>query len=514
MRNVHTTLAFVGLLVAAGFGQVVGCAVNPDDCSKNNECFENGKPYGSVVGPPPGCTDSPKNNRDVITNECGYFVSANGDDANAGTAEKPFKTLGKAIDAARSAKARVYACADGAYAERVELPGGVSVFGGFSCTNGAWNYDATPGATIQPAAPGPDDVQASLRVTGKGTSQLEDLVVRAPDATLAGGSAIAVIVDGVTVDFARTDLIAGNGAAGAQGTTPADNIGPANPEDSAIKGNSGPIACMGGPQGNDGGAAKDNMFCPGLVGGKGGNGQSEAAGGDNGADGQPLPMPNPMNYGVGGLGETMAAQCSSGEDGLNGKSGNPGSGAQEDGSLDATRGYIGASGGAGSKGTPGQGGGGGGGSKGKSNCYGAGGGSGGAGGCPGNGGLGGAAGGSSIGIVSIGGTLRFDAVDITTSMGGNGGAGGDGQFGGAGGTGGTGGAASMGVTKACNGGAGGQGGDGGTGGGGRGGHSIGIAHKGGTVSEMGVTIVNGAPGAGGNGGNAAAGMNSMVQAFP
>ncbi|TKD07561.1 hypothetical protein [Polyangium fumosum] len=516
MRTRHTTIASLGIVIAAGFLQMAGCSADADDCSVINVCSEEGNPF--VVGPPPGCTDSPSSNPDVIKTECAFFVSGSkGDDKGAGTEAAPFKTLAVAVEAARKNKARVYACGD--YAERVDVPAGVSIFGGFDCQDAEWRYDASKKARINPPAPAtPEEVQASLRVAGSKATQLEDLRIEAANATLPGGSAIAVIVDGVTVDFIRTDLIAGNGAAGAQGETPTVHIGPTTPADAdndLIRGNNGQVACMGGDEGNPGGDVKDNSICSESSGGKGGNGRTAV--GDAGGDGIPAPNPNPTNKGAGGLGDTGAGDCELGQPGANGTVGSDGAGAMEDGALDASKGYIGASGLPGNKGTVGQGGGGGGGSKGKPGCFGASGGGGGAGGCGGNGGLGGMAGGSSIAIVSIGATLSFDSVDITTGSGGRGGDGGFGQLGGVGGNGGNGGGGAptgAPTPPGCNGGKGGNGGNGGSGGGGRGGHSIGIAHKGGMVSDMGVTIMNGSPGAGGSGGNAAAGLNPMTQAFP
>ncbi|MDI1447195.1 hypothetical protein [Polyangium sp. 6x1] len=511
MRTRHTTIASLGIVIAAGFLQMAGCSADADDCSRSNICSEEGKPF--VVGPLPGCTDSPSSNPDVIKTECAFFVDGlKGDDNGPGTEAKAYKTLAVAIEAARRSKARVYACGD--YAERVEVPAGVSIFGGFDCQDVEWRYDASRKARINPSAPAsPDEVPASLKIAGGNTTQLEDLRIEAANATLPGGSAIAVLVDSAIVKFARTELIAGSGAAGDQGVTPTDDIGPADPDDATIRGNNGQNACMGGAGGNTGGAAKANPLCGESTGGKGGNGQE--ASGDAGGDGIPAPNPNPSNKGIGGLGD-MGQGCDLGEPGANGTSGNDGVGAVEEGTLDATKGYIGASGQQGKKGTVGQGGGGGGGSKGKTSCFGASGGSGGAGGCGGNGGLGGMPGGSSIAIASIGATLSFNAVDITTGAGGRGGDGGFGQAGGAGGNGGNGGNGASGPATplGCRGGKGGNGGIGGNGGGGRGGHSIGIAYKGGNVSDAGVVIITGTPGAGGLGGGATEGVNATMLAFP
>ncbi|MDC3957289.1 hypothetical protein [Polyangium jinanense] len=516
MRTRHAALASLGILIAASFWQMAGCSLAADDCSRNNTCAEDGKPYQGGAEVPEECRALPSAEPSVIKDECGVFVSALAADGGDGTKAKPFKSLQAAVDKARTVTARIYACADGDYAERVDVPAGVSIFGGFDCQGAEWNYDTTKKARINPPEPAsPDEVQASLRVVGAQTTRLEDLRIEAANATLKGGSAIALIVDGATVNFVRTELIAGNGNDGAQGVTPTDDIGPSDPDDLNIRGNSGQNACMGGAGGNPGGAAKANPICNESSGGKGGNGQETS--GDVGGDGIPAPNPNPNNRGVGGLGDTGAGDCETGQPGANGTIGSDGAGGMNDGALDASKGHIGVSGQPGGKGTIGQGGGGGGGSKGKSGCFGASGGGGGAGGCGGNGGFGGMAGGSSIGIVSIGATLSFQMVGITTGAGGYGGDGGFGQAGGNGGNGGNGGSgATMGgaTPYGCNGGPGGNGGDGGTGGGGRGGHSLGIAYRGGNVSEAGATITTGTAGPGGMGGGAMGGVQAPLHGFP
>lgn len=490
---------------------VAGCSSDATDCKLLNTCYSDGTPY-TPGEPAPGCRAVPADDAAVINDTCGIFVSASAEPGGNGTKAKPFKSLAEGIAEAKKETFRVYACADGVYAERVELPAGVSVFGGFLCASGDWKYDTAARATIHPAAPGLDQVQASLRVAGPGTSRIENLVVRASDAIFSGGSSIAVIIDGAAANFARTEIVAGSGAAGAQGGTPVDDIGAADPNDPAIRGNDGQNACMGGGNGNPGGIAKGNEACAASVGGAGGFGKETS--GDNGAYG--LPQDPSGNWGFGGAGEG-ASPCAHGFDGANGITGTDGVGAQEEGTLDAVRGHVGAGGKSGDRGTVGQGGGGGGGARGSGgSCWGASGGSGGAGGCGGYGGLGGMAGGSSIGIVSLSATLSFEMVNMTTGAGGEGGDGGFGQSGGAGGIGGIGGTGSSAfmTPKGCNGGKGGNGGNGGNGGGGGGGHSIGIAYKGGTVSADGATISVGSAGPGGMGGGAAGGVMAPMHAFP
>src|SRR5690606_9411918 len=57
-----------------------------------------------------------------------------------------------------------------------------------------------------------------LRVTGAGTTaRVEGFAIEAADAVAPGGSSIAVLVHEATVDLARAELTAGDGAAGAAG---------------------------------------------------------------------------------------------------------------------------------------------------------------------------------------------------------------------------------------------------------------------------------------------------------
>lgn len=519
MRKLQTTVVFLGFGAAVGLGQLTGCSADADDCALNATCNRDGSPFSGdfVVPPPPECSGSPSETPDVIRDECAFFVGgANASDTNEGTEAAPFASLSAALYAAKNAKARVYIC--GTVNERVDVAAGVSIFGGFDCTQKEWAYDATMRATIAPSAPVADAAfQSSIRISGTGTTRIEDVNIQANAGTFDGGSAIAVIVNDATVDFVRSILTSGDGVAGAKGATPTDDVGPGDPDYAAIRGSNGQIACMGGPNGNPGGTAVINSLCPESVGGKGGNGQE--ASGAPGDDG----LPSDPTYGQGGDGEG-AIQCLPGGNGSNGGDGKSGTGAMAKGTLDAAKGFVGTVGNPGEKGAAGQGGGGGGGAKGKPVFYGASGGSGGAGGCPGNGGLGGGPGGSSIGIVSIGGSLRFSEASIVVGSGATGGNGGDGQLGGVGGNGGTGGPGSncgsgMKTPDACQGGNGGYGGRGGMGGGGRGGHALGVAHTGKTTLDLaGVTIVTGAAGPGGLGadamGNGFSGLKENTHAFP
>ena len=404
------------------------------------------------------------------TAECGVFVSLQGRDSNSGTKEAPVRTISRAIEVARDGNGVVQACAQ-EFSEPVVVPAGVTLKGGLNCS-GAWeDIGALVRTTI---TAGPNVVPLQL-LGSSGVTRVDSINVKAADATAPGGSSIAVIVEGATAEFARCDIITGNGTAGVKGETPVEDAGPSNPSDPTIVGGNGVAACSAGASPNSGGLGTTNELCPTAVGGNGGSG--DVATGSNGSDGQPLPEPNPDAWGVGGTG-AMVAGCKSGQDGLLGAEGAPGEGAAAgDLGMLSGSGFVGAAGKDGGAGSLGQGGGGGGGSKGKAGCGGASGGGGGAGGCGGKGGVGGQGGGSSIGLISLNADVKFTDVSMTLGNGGAGGEGGDGKVGGVGGSGGIGGAGAN-TLKGCDGGSGGQGGFGGKGGGGRGGHSVGIAFTG------------------------------------
>lgn len=519
MRATNRAIA-VGLIVSASILAASSCnlVARHRACDVDPDCDMTGAGGSGGGGGTidPGCI--PSANSEPVETSCGVFVASAGDDASGdGSQSAPVKTLAKALELAETAGKPVYACAE-SFAEVVTVPAGLVVYGGLDCGNG-WRYAG--GAKRTRIEPDADAI--GLRFAGGegATTRVEDVVVTAKDATLEGGSSIAALAEsGASVELVRCELHAGRGANGAMGMTPSDSVGPTDPNDMTIRGVDGAAACMGNMSGNLGGAGKLNEVCPGeapamVVGGDGGTGL--IGNGENGADGQPLPDPNPDGWGVGGKGET-ATPCKAGAGGLLGVAGVSGAGAATTAlGMLSVAGIAGASGEAGADGAPGQGGGGGGGAKGKVNCNGASGGGGGAGGCGGKGGLGGQAGGSSVALVSLGATLTFVEVTLTASDGGTGGDGGEGQAGAIGGAGGFGGVGS-GTLAACDGGKGGQGGFGGRGGGGRGGHALGIAYTGATPPSEGITIETGTPGLGGAGADAAGqgadGVTAPMQAFP
>ena len=487
----------------------IACSNPEDDCEQNYGCTGTGGPGGmGGMGGGDACIPGPDGTGADLTDNCGIFVAKSGDDMNGGSMGAPVASLAKAVElASASASKRVYACAE-EFAEAIAIPAGVSLYGGLDCASGSWKYVGDTTKTV--IAPAADMVPLTL-LGGDGITNVSDVEARALDATIEGGSSIAAIADGPQASLVRVSLVAGAGSNGANGTTP-DPIGPADPNDPTIKGSDGAGACTIAVE-TPGGAEKANPTCATAIGGKGGSGME--ASGTAGADGQPLPDPNPEEWGLGGAGAAGGA-CKPGGPGAIGADGAPGAGGSSLGMLSGT-GIVGASGAPGEAGMPGQGGGGGGGAKGKVGCAGASGGGGGAGGCGGPGGLGGQAGGSSIALISVNASITMTDVTMKVSTGGKGGDGADGQNGSFGGLGGLGGNPAAGTVKGCNGGEGGSGGFGGKGGGGRGGHAIGLAFTGGSPPTSGFTVEPGGAGPGGAGLDAAGmgmpGVQAESQAF-
>jgi hypothetical protein len=472
---------------------------------------------GAGGGTPAGCI--PNENSGTVPDSCGVWVSSSlGTDGNAGIQIAPAQTLKQAIkQATEEGTNRVYACAEEfPQEETLQMPAGVTIFGGLNCANGWGWIGAEKKSTIVGAA----DVVAVKMVAGDGTTRLEDVVVQAADGVTPGALSIAVLASAASVEIKRSELIAGNGADGsdgAPGAEPANPGDPVPPAQAGMSGSPGQNACteLGAGATVLGGAAVQSV-CDGgetSVGGKGGDGTvMQGMNGEPGLTGM---------FGAPGVGEPESGTWScggnepngSGDIGEDGTPGEPGLGAADLGTLDPDLGIVGANGTPGTAGKPGQGGGGGGGAKGLLNCGGgqagggASGGSGGSGGCGGKPGQGGMAGGSSIALVSVDASVIVIDTTLRVGTGGRGGKGGDLQPGGSGGQPGLGGNGFSGSNPACSGGMGGKGGNGGPGGGGRGGHALALAYKGSRPLDTGLLTFAGTAGEGGLSGNENVAMN-------
>ncbi|WP_437617184.1 hypothetical protein WMF20_29285 [Sorangium sp. So ce834] len=510
-RRVATSVVAVAIFMC-GASTLTGCPYS-DPCWEVEACEPD------PVPPPGPCEGEP--GTAPALDECGVFVSEQGDDNSPGTKGAPVRTLQHAIGLAahgrsygEAATRRVYACG-GEFAETISLPSGVDLWGGRLCDGGDWSYQGSFGGPEHPTIIAPPG-GIPLRVLGEeGTVLARDdttsviagvRVVAANASAPDRKSSIAMVLStGARAIVQDSVIVAGNGKDGEPG-----GDAPSYRATDGLEGNDGASACTAD---SPTGALPVVTVCDDGIestGGYGGDGGLDVGG--DGAPGQPVPAEDSERDGHAGLGADLG-RCSEGGDGADGADAGRARGAFGSGILSGD-GWIGVRGGDGKRGGTGQGGGGGGGSKSRGPMVacraggpqgGAAGGSGGSGGCGGQGGFGGGYGGASIGIVALDGTeLTVAASDVFTGQGGQGGVGGTGQPGGVGWSGGNGGGTSdAGMWTGCPGGWGGNGGRGGDAGGGLGGASVGIAY---VVPNFairpGTTIVPGPAGNGGLAGNA------------
>ncbi|WP_437903458.1 hypothetical protein WME95_33555 [Sorangium sp. So ce327] len=478
-------------LAAAGCGTAPG--VNDPDgappCGRTSTCA--GDPIPDSV-----CLEHLAAGRAI--DGCGVFVNdpvLGGDDANPGTKDRPVTTLPRAIELARTGRGRVFLTRN-AFVESITLPSGMDLYGGFDFLE----WERPPEIS--------DPVYGTAKLVGPvGHTPLTIEPARAGDTGAADGVSI---IDHMFIRSPRhIGVIVRSGAV-------VEIIGSTIETEQGLRGNDGekwPGRAATGPDGQygedacsaatvPGGAPPVNSCEGGLpsAGGKGGDGLADGA--RDGADGEPVPQPNPNYDGEGGRGNRADGGCSNGVAGKSGMWGTAGAPGTGRGRIDET-GWHPDRAGDGARGMPGQGGGGGGGRRGglavcdAASKGGAGGGSGGAGGCGGRGGRGGENGQPSIAMVALHAKVTVRDSIITARDGGKGGDGGEPEEGGYGGRGAPGGAVGDG-TWSCEGGSGGLGGEGGYGGPGRGGDSIGIAYLDeDQLTLEGVTFELGLPGVGG-----------------
>jgi hypothetical protein len=505
-----------GLILAGAVAAAVACTLPigcieiniGSDCDLNLNCPSGpsgstgtGAHDGGTGGSNPDCAGDPTTDPAIVTDACGVFVDASAAPGGDGKQASPFQTF---AEAAAAKPARVFACA-GTYTEtmQVTFSDGVSIYGGFTgCTGKSWTWSASMQAQIATVADKPG------MVLDGGANHVENVTVTAPGATMPGGSSIALLVNGGSLEMANGALTAGDAQDGAAGAS----LMPDSSLDGATGAN-GANACDPGVTHPGATGATNTCAATGGnstagSGGDGGDPMGAPAGTGTNGSSMPTATPSGTNDGKGGAGEA-AVLCANGDNGAPGAAGNSGGGATGPGGISA-KGYQGIDGAPGGNGAPGQGGGGGGGAKGAmsvtcgsttASVPGASGGAGGTGGCGGAKGGGGQAGGSSIALLVLDADVTLSNVTLTAGKGGNGGGGGNGQDGGHGGNGGSKGNGTGSANDGCQGGAGGKGGAGGPGGGGQGGHSLGIAFQGITAPKGGTFMIDmtkkGTGGAGG-----------------
>ena len=382
-----------GPAALAGCGPSVAdyCAPGSPECSSADATASDATPDGKAEAgvAPLGCdpAKAPHDEPCVVDDAFGVFASPVGSDTNLGSKSAPVRTIGRAMDLAKAAGKRVYACA-GSYPEQLVVGlsrDGVNVYGALDCA--MWTYGAANKVVVTPAQSG-----YALELEGLQTgASFEDLEFDAQNASagIPAASSIAVFVSSSQgVSFDRVTMGAGNANDGA----PGGSIGAAT----NWFGTAPAYADLNGNDAQDaGGAPSKRCTC---------RDQSETSGG---AGGGPMNIPTPgagtpeySDAGV-GAGGSNAQSCASGGTGQNGGDAPVPTASVPSSSLGtcSQSGWLPSSGSPGDDGRPGQGGGGAGNGRFSTGS----GGSGACGGCGGVGGNGGQGGGASIrsSVVSV-----------------------------------------------------------------------------------------------------------------
>ncbi|MCC7539454.1 MAG: hypothetical protein IT379_24730 [Deltaproteobacteria bacterium] len=459
------------------------------------------------------------------------FVTTAGNDADPGTLARPMRTVSAAVRRGRD-EGKSVLVARGVYDERVELVGGVGVFGGYSPTFDDRDLELYP-TWIEHTSGAPGHPSLVCRGIVEPT-RVDGFTIIGTDALEAGGASTAVLFDGCNGNVALTDVVvlAGRGLAGRDGRASSDVLADRGLTLEALDGGGGSPGGDGNEPGRTCGAtggAAGRHACPSgtdVSGGGGGAAECIETGcnqvapcanagcedftvggvcdfeavvrlaipnplpgegrGPSGGDPGIATYNSPTDRGVCNFCDdnaTLPREGGNGGEGRRGDDGAGGLGCTAAARFDVTTGLL--SGGAGTDGSVGlDGSGGGGGSAGAGydviddtfgGCVdqsGGGGGGGGAGGCGAPGATAGTGGGASVGIVVrlAGGGGDGPVLTRVRIVTASGGAGGAGGIGAAGGTAGAG-AAGGGGRHWCarGGGRGGDGGRGGAGGGGGGG---------------------------------------------
>ena len=441
---------------------------------------------------------------DGVVERC-VFVAPTGDDSNSGTRFAPKKTIWSAVQEAEAHGIDVCLGA-GTWDEQVQLPSGVSLYGGFDQDDPDFAFRRKSG------------VQSIIRSTGTAIAvpsisvdtHIAGVIIEALTPAAAGGSTYGIWFGGGTgtLYVRNNEINTGPGQDGADGKD-ADATTPSKAPD----GHEGSDGCSGSV---GSGSCKATCGVPGEPpvcsepGGKGGLGGCNNGNGTSGSAGS-----GGASGGAGGAakgscggngGKEHGADGDPGEPGVSGGSGAGGTNGTIQGGL-----YKPGDGKAGGEGMGGKGGGGGGGGAGGhfslnpiNACIvdaGGGGGSGGCGGKGGKAGAGGQGGGGSFGVFAASGRIVVTKNTILPSVGGKGGNGGAGAPGQLGGDGGPGGRSSDDGGQGGKGGKGGDGGSGGPGGGGAGGPSTCVAYSASTlVTYEGNSCQPAGGGDGGSGG--------------
>ncbi|NUO53191.1 MAG: hypothetical protein HOV80_30455, partial [Polyangiaceae bacterium] len=206
----------------------------------------------SSTGTPTSCTFEEGSD---VGSECGVFVKAGAPDTNDCSRALPCATIAEALTKVTSSNPRVFLCTS-PIEEAVVLPGGVSIYGGFACSEGwAWETeDRTPWTA------GPDEIPLTFD-GGSLDSEVNGVDLSSADATLPGGSSVVIFANGGGLALVNVGLAAGSGAPGDPGEAGVDGevgengqIG--NTDETPVGGAGGASTC------NPGGAGASVVCSP------------------------------------------------------------------------------------------------------------------------------------------------------------------------------------------------------------------------------------------------------------
>ncbi len=273
---------------------------------------------GAKVPVDPACAGEPMLRDAGPASDCGLFASPTAPAGGDGSKASPYATLHDAVAKAATTGLPVFACGK-TFAENVEVPAGVILYGALDCDDG-WVWKGTQRTLVAPpagASAGGSEIAVKL-APGTGTL-IEDVDVVAPDAVASGVSSVALLADGSTAQLTRCNLVAGNGASGATGAA-----GSAAGADGA-SGIDGSDICNGGA--TNPGSVTPAQTCAGggtTMGGKGGDGVAATVtqSGKSSTDGSPASPSNPT-AGKGGADAAVGVSCVAGGAGANGPRGEP-----------------------------------------------------------------------------------------------------------------------------------------------------------------------------------------------
>lgn len=162
----------------------------------------------------PGCdpTKDQKDQEACLNDDFGVFVSLTGKPDGTGTKASPVNAVARAFELAKGTKQRIFVC-EGSYEERIALKAPVSIYGGLSCTGGAWKKgESAVFKNLQQPGYALDIVRVA------GLFEIVNLeFAAAPGTTITRSSIAARVVSSPGLSLKRVALTASDGSSGDPG---------------------------------------------------------------------------------------------------------------------------------------------------------------------------------------------------------------------------------------------------------------------------------------------------------